>query len=118
MKIENGTFVKMTRRGVARIEGYWFSDYPNGRQFPMPEPNVLTEDEAKEIHSLIKKKEEEAEEHRYRGWSNSRITGENLGNVEYETDSWVWPGDFADHYVLKHRVKPTDDFLNYIGYKS
>ena len=104
-----------------KAEGYWYSEYYEkykGIVYPMPEPNVLTEDEAKEIHSLIKAKEETAEEHRYRGCSVSRVTEEGLGNAEFETDNWYWPGDFADHYVLEHKVKPTNDFLKYIGYES
>jgi hypothetical protein len=121
MKIKEGDFKKLTRQGERKIEGYWYSEHLEkykGIKYPMPEPNVLTEDEAIDIHALIKAKEEFAHVQSYRGWSRSRITGENLGNKEYETEEWLWPGDFADHYVLKHRVKPTDDFLNYIGYKK
>lgn len=102
-------------------EGFWHSDAIvkwEGIKYPNPIPNSLSEEEAKEIHSLIKEKEEEAKQLAYRGTSQSRITGERLGNKEYKTDSWVWPGDFADHYVLEHRVKPTDEFLDYIGWKS
>lgn len=117
MNIKESDFKKMTKQSERRIEGYWYSEHIEkykGIVYPMPEPNVLTEDEAKYIHALIKAKEDVAHVNRYRGFSRSRITGETLGNAEYETDSWIWPGDFADHYVLKHRVKPTDDFLKYI----
>jgi hypothetical protein len=97
-----------------KIEGYWYSEYePN---YPMPKPNVLSDDEAKEIYEFIKKKEEGARINRYKGWSTSRITGEHLGSTEFETDEWIWPVDFAPHYVMKHKVKPTDEFLKYIGY--
>ena len=53
----------------------------------------------------------------YMGRSASRITGEMLGNKEYETDKWRWPGDFAKHYVLDHKIKPSNEFLKYIGYE-
>ena len=97
-----------------KIEGYWYSEYEV--QYPMPEPNVLTDDEAKKIYELIKKKEENAKANRYKGFTTSRITGEYMGSTEFETDEWIWPADFAPHYVLKHKVKPTPEFLEYIGY--
>lgn len=122
-----------------QIEGYWSETPPNTpriisatrngitltkelparkSQFPWPKPNVLTDIQAKEIYNLIKIKENTAECFGYMGWTKSRITGENMGNREYETDGWVWPEDFAPHYVLKHKVKPTDVFLEYIGYEK
>ena len=107
------TFMKMKE---IKIEGYWYSKYEP--QYPMPVPNVLTQDQAQKIYNLILEKEKESESVLYRGWSTSRITGEDLGNVEYEhPQGWNWPGDFAKHYVLGHRVKPTDDFLEFIGYE-
>ena len=77
----------------------------------------LTEEEAKTIYDLIVQKQKIAVKHYYRGPSTSRITGEMLGYDEYQTVEWRWPGDFAEHYVLKYRVKPTDEFLKYIGYE-
>jgi hypothetical protein len=38
------------------------------------------------------------------------------GKHEYQLDGWKWPEDFAKHYVLDHKVKPTDEFLIFIGY--
>ena len=97
-----------------KIEGYWYSSY--SPEYPMPVPDVLTESEAKEIYNLILEKQKIAREVRYRGLSFSRITNEGLGCNEYQTDEWIWTGDFAKHYVLEHKVKPSDEFLNYIGY--
>jgi hypothetical protein len=34
----------------------------------------------------------------------------------YELEGWIWPGDFVEHYVLTHKVRPTDEFLKWIGY--
>ena len=103
------------------IEGYWHSSYfeNRGYNYPKPKPNVLTEEQATIIHKLILEKQKNANKVLYRGMSHSRIEkGVSLGNAEYQTDLWKWPGDFADHYVLKHKVKPSDEFLDYIGYKG
>lgn len=116
-----------------KIEGYWIEaptvfefklsngsvfrkEIPAKTNYPIPIPNVLTEDEAKTIYNLILEKEKYAKVVAYRGFSESRITGEILGNEEYETDEWKWPADFAEHYVLTHKVRPTDEFLKWIGY--
>jgi len=99
-----------------KIEGYWYSKYH--KQYPMPIPNQLTDKEASAICMLIKMKEKEAKVRIYKGWSNSRITGEKLGCREFETEHWIWPSDFTEHYVHKHKVKPTDAFLKYIGYND
>ena len=102
------------KRANKQVEGYWWSkDNP---KYIKPVPNILTEDDAQTIHGLILNKESHASKRAYMGCSDSRITGETLGNLEYETTEWIWPGDFASHYVLEHKVKPSDEFLKYIGY--
>jgi hypothetical protein len=104
-----------------KIEGYWNSRYlkDKGYDYPKPIPNILTEDQANIIHNLILEKQKKANKVLYRGMSHSRIeNGLMLGNAEYQTDAWKWPGDFAEHYVLKHKVKPSNEFLEYIGYKG
>jgi len=98
-----------------KIEGYWYSKYEP--EYPMPLANVLTEEQAEKIYNLILEKEKIARVNMYMGRSASRITGEMLGNKEYETDKWRWPGDFAKHYVLDHKIKPSNEFLKYIGYE-
>jgi hypothetical protein len=117
-----------------KVEGYWIEspyvfekqlsngsffikEIPPKTNYPTPIPNILTQKEAEEIYMLIRQKEKDATCHRYRGLTSSRITGERLGNVEYETDEWIWPGDFSEHYVLTHKVRPTDGFLKWIGYE-
>jgi hypothetical protein len=118
---------------IKKIEGYWkessfvfekiLSDgsvfrreIPPKTNYPIPIPNVLTEEESQTIYRLIKEKEKGANCYGYMGISASRITGERLGNEEYESDEWIWPGDFAEHYVLTHKVRPTEEFLKWIGY--
>ena len=99
-----------------KIEGYWYNkQHP---EYPMPIPNVLSQEEAQRIFFLIKEKEKEAKELSYLGVSFSRITGEDVGCNEFQTDEWVWTGAFAEHYVLNHKVKPSEEFLKYIGHKK
>lgn len=102
-----------------RIEGYWYNEYTEkytGIVYPIPVPNILTDSQASEIYELILLKQEDSIKTSYRGFSESRITSETLGNEEYVSDEWIWTGDLAKHYVLDHKVKPSNDFLEYIGY--
>lgn len=101
-----------------KIEGYWNDSENRYPQYPMPVPNVLTEEESRQIYMLIVDKQFHADKAGYRGITCSRITGEYLGNSEYRTDEWIWPADFAPHYVREHKVKPSDEFLKYIGYET
>lgn len=96
-------------------EGFWYSEYDT--KFPMPKPNILTEKQAKQIYLLIVQKEKIARVAFCKGCSYSRIDNSPLGSAEYFLDNFVWPGDFAEHYVLKYRCKPTEKFLKFIGYK-
>ena len=115
MKVRRFTESKILTNSLGRkIEGYWYGKYCP--EYPKPIPNVLNDEQAKEIYDLILIKERDAFLRRFKGWSTSRITGEKLGSTEHQTDEWTWPCDFAKHYVLDHKVKPTDEFLEYIGY--
>lgn len=98
-----------------RVEGYWYSE--SEPLYPMPKPNTLREEEAEEIFKLIKLKEEESQIHYSRGYSTSRIDQTILGSTEFEHEQWIWPEKYAEHYVLKYKVKPSEDFLNFIGWK-
>jgi hypothetical protein len=116
-----------------KVEGYWKEkpyvfekelsngiiyrrEIPAKTDYPTPIPNVLSEYEANEIYRLIVQKQNDAKLEGYMGCSESRITGERLGNGEYQTEEWKWPEDFGPHYVLTHKVRPTDEFLKWIGY--
>ena len=101
-------------RKEPKIEGYWYSEYEP--QYPMPKANVLSDSEAQEIYDLIIEKQKTARVNSYKGSSTSRITQERLGSREFQTSEWRWPKDFAKHYVLDHKVKPTNEFLEYIGW--
>lgn len=41
----------------------------------------------------------------------------SLVDMIAELDDWSWPGDFAEHYVRTHRVKPTDEFITFVKSK-
>lgn len=100
-------------------EGYWYSELECNKSYPMPVPNVLSEAEAEKIYQLILDKQTQPEStiYTHRGPSRSRFTGETVGSLEYHhRTGWVWPEAFAKHYVLEHKVKPTDEFLKFIGY--
>lgn len=96
-----------------KVEGYWWSE--STPEYPMPEIGVLTPEQAFKIYEKIVSIEQIAKKTTYRGPSHSRITGELLGNAEYQFADWTWPGDFAKHYVLHHRVRPSAEFLKFLG---
>jgi hypothetical protein len=98
------------------IEGYWYSKYEP--QYPKPVPYAITQEQADDIYALIKKKEVTLIPECYMGWSESRIDGSVVGTEEFECEGWVWPEGFAEHYVKKYRVKPTSDFLKFLGYND
>ena len=97
-----------------KIEGYWYSKLQP--QFQMPTPNVLNENEANEIYNLIKIKEKECEIVYTRGSSQSRLDDSIVGTNEYYHEKWMWPEGFAEHYVLKYKVRPSEEFLKFIGW--
>ena len=101
-------------RGKRRIEGYWYADYCP--EYPMPVANQLTKEEAQQIYDLIKEKEKTAVQILARGFAKSRIDNTVVGTAEFTTEYWLWPEGFAEHYVLKHKVKPSDAFLAFIGW--
>lgn len=98
-------------------EGFWRSN--SEPALPMPVPNILTEAESLEIFQRIKKKERTAKRTLYRGMAMSRLEKNVfVDNAEYSAGDWCWPGGYAEHYVRDHRVKPSDEFLEFLGYKS
>ena len=99
-----------------RIEGYWFSD--NQPYYKKPIPNELNETEAKQIYQLIKEKEKESKMMGSRGDSFSRIDNTIVGSNEYHHENWLWPEGYAEHYVLKYKVKPSTEFLKFIGWQE
>lgn len=99
-----------------KLEGFWWSKQTP--KYPKPVPGQLSQDEAEKIYKLIRKAERTAGRKLYRGFSTSRIDGSRLGSAEYTKEGWVWPDSLANHYVKQHRVKPSDAFLDFIGYQG
>lgn len=108
-----------------KIEGYWYST--TSPQYPKPIQGELSEVDSLLIYALMYRKEKECKKDvewgvdlprvmAYRGCSTSRITGEILGCREYLHSGFRWPIDMGRHYVLEHRVKPSDEFLDFIGF--
>lgn len=115
-----------------KIEGYWalgcwdagitasspkgWKIYSNNPpEYKMPIPNVLSHKQAEVIYQRLKFIQSIYVPTYYMGYSQSRLTGERLGDSEYDSGRWRWPGDFGSHYVREHRVKPSDEFLSHIG---
>lgn len=123
-------------------EGYWYCKWEH-KDFPKPIKNELTEEESKEVFRLMKIKEDECfknyvlysqntddELEEIEGYSSDigiestkglspcRLCDDVAGNLEYFYDGTTWTGGLGHHYVLKHRVKPSDSFLKFIGFKS
>ena len=98
-----------------RVEGYWYNE--ENKNLPMPIKNILTSKQAQVIYDRLVMIQGHKNTTRiyYKGSSVSRIDNSILGSGEYKTDKWTWPEGFADHYVLKYHVKPSDEFLYYIG---
>lgn len=99
-----------------RIEGYWYSS--RNPYYPTPKPNELSEIEAQEIYHLIKEKEKECEIIYTRGDSLSRIDKTLVGSNEYHHENWLWPEGFAEHYVLKYKVRPSKGFLAFLNWQA
>lgn len=97
-------------------EGFWYSKQE--QDLPKPVTNAISQEEADIICELIENKQNDPATERtyYKGLSFSRISGEPLGSGEFENGGWLWPDSLADHYVKEHRVKPSNEFLKFIGY--
>jgi hypothetical protein len=99
-----------------KVEGYWFSKH--SPEYPMPTPYELTQIEADAIADLIKVKQRSATKNIYRGFATSRIDHTSVGSSEYSLDGWHWPESLAEHYVRKYKVKPSNEFLEFLGYTA
>lgn len=123
-----------------RVEGYWAwdsdpsKDIYNGR-YPWPTGECLTWAGKDEFVKRLTAMQERADidvSHRttktdimkifYRGCSTSRLEQCANGrwvpvsNAEYvdAVNNVVWPAGFLEHYVVRHYVKPSLEFYNYV----
>jgi hypothetical protein len=99
---------------MKKFEGYCCSNKETQKVKPVP--NVLAPFQAREIHELIRNIERNIRPKIYRGIMISPIDNAPFLAAEYEHDGWIWNSVLSDHFVLKHRVRPSDDFLKYIGW--
>ncbi len=54
------------------------------------------------------------EKHRFCGYSTCRICGKhNNGDACLTDGKWVWPSGLA-HYLMKHSVKPPQEFIDHV----
>lgn len=98
-------------------EGFWGSKLEP--HYPSPAPNTLSDSEAADIFQLIKKKEKRASLIQYKGFAMSRIEKKvRVGSGTFRSGNWEWPQGFAEHYVKAHKVRPSDEFLKFIGFIS
>jgi hypothetical protein len=99
-----------------KTEGYCCGDRESQKTKPVP--NVLAPFQAREIHELIRNIERNIRPRMYRGIFLSPFDNTNLGAADYEHDGWRWSSSLSDYFVLQHRVRPSDEFLKYIGWLS
>ncbi len=104
------------------MEGYW-GQTPEDTTLPWPLPNPHSR--WSEKHAFLRKikiVEEQLKAKgdfiRYGGMAPSRIEpGEMVGSGEYDDriNGLVWPEGYAEHYVDKHGVSPSQEFFEYIA---
>jgi hypothetical protein len=93
-------------------EGFWKSS----ERSDLPQPRAAVDPWFGREHFLAKLKEKEASlvPILFRGWTMCRIcTSVSLGNAEYQSDNWAWPGGYS-HYVQEHGVRPSLAFEEHI----
>ncbi len=52
--------------------------------------------------------------HFMKGTSRCRVCGSGAGSGEFARGKYDWP-DGLVHYITKHGVKPSDDFIEFIN---
>lgn len=99
-----------------RVEGYWNTkdnDYP---QYPMPvRHNKKWKKSEFLAHLKVVENDLDGKTrcHYMKGTSRCRLCDEGNGSGEFSRGKWDWP-DGLVHYITKHGVKPSDDFIEFI----
>lgn len=101
------------RDAVKVAEGYWkSSDEPD---LPVPVPHKERWQGQDEFEAKLGDLQMSADEGGYFGCTTSRITGERLGSDEYVyRHKMRWTGDYLSHYIMKHNVKPSKAFYQWV----
>lgn len=104
--------IQLQREGEScRVEGYWRREKDERSELPWPVPTPGWGEE--DFLLKLRIVEQASKFVSYRGWSNSRLTGEMNGNREYVRNGWRWPQGFGNY--VAHGVKPSDDFVAFIA---
>jgi hypothetical protein len=102
-------------------EGFWYgTDKKEDANLPMPVANKKSwknQELFLKALKLIESKNPPDLDHCYMGWSDCRLCGCQNGTMEFELDGWLWPEGFG-HYIEKHNVKPSGEFITFILKKS
>lgn len=112
----------LQRNPLVLVEGYWGQSADDITEFPWPRPylhgswpekGVFLERLAAIEGSLAAA----GRLRQYRGLAPSRLDpGEMVGSGEFvdETNGVVWPEGYAQHYVDRHNVLPSEQFYDYV----
>lgn len=102
------------------VEGYFKNTYDsNTANYPMPVQDVLTQEQADALADKIKELEADPATKRkqFKGISSSRIDDSFVGSSEFNHPTVrSWTDALGEHYVRKYRCKPSDKFLDSIGF--
>lgn len=102
-------------------EGFWCcNDDEESLRFPIPVANSQpwhNQELFVKALALVESKIPPDPMHCFLGWSDCRICGCMNGTMEYELYDWLWPEGFK-HYIEKHNVKPSEDFIAFIVDKA
>ena len=104
---------------MQNIEGYWRTvqhsvNYDLENSLPWPVENSMSVEGSKKFLKMLGVIEAEAGSIHYKGWSDCRICGKNVGLIEFEYETWNWPVGLR-HYIEKHLVKPSNEFIKFIA---
>jgi hypothetical protein len=98
-------------------EGFWHDKYERKNDgFPMPVANEKPWMHQQFFLEVLKRVENGIRitpDMRYMGDSECRICECVNGSIEYRLNEWVWPEGFR-HYVEKHNVMPSKEFIDFI----
>ena len=109
---------RMQEHPEGHVEGYWAMDKKDkSRPFPQKFKGTWEDKDTfcDKVHSIEEKLE--ADQMFYRGMSESRLEpGEMVGSGEHRdlVNGVLWPEGYAEHYIRKHNVLPSEEFYEYV----
>lgn len=102
-----------------KVEGFWWSE--REPHFPKPIASEIPFSNKDEIVNKLKYVEENIQNYtlgkrhtgqkvHYKGYSECRCCGKEVGSAEFRIENWTWPEGLL-HYVLEHNIKPSEEFI-------